>query len=169
MRIQQNYLAIASKVTHFLGCLFLNMHLMELYMSTFTVSFFFFGGKFSLWVITIFSPYWWSKPLCSVSNMTDFYIVDGEGCQLSWFRRMKISLGVARSLRYLHTELHPPFALSELNSGAIYLTEDFTPKVGKYVQLAGSSNTPFWGPYCSLDIQKRPKLINYTFLFYISA
>ncbi|KAL0913724.1 hypothetical protein M5K25_017206 [Dendrobium thyrsiflorum] len=53
----------------------------------------------------------------------------GEGCQLSWFRRMKISLGIARSLRYLHTELHPPFSLSELNSGAVYLTEDFTPKL----------------------------------------
>lgn len=53
----------------------------------------------------------------------------GEGCNLSWFRRMKISLGIACSLRYLHTELHPPFTLSQLNSAAVYLTEDFTPKV----------------------------------------
>ncbi|XP_038971112.1 probable LRR receptor-like serine/threonine-protein kinase At1g63430 isoform X2 [Phoenix dactylifera] len=53
----------------------------------------------------------------------------GDGCQLSWLRRMKIALGVARGLRYLHTELQPPFTISELNSSAVYLTEDFSPKL----------------------------------------
>ncbi|GFS37159.1 leucine-rich repeat protein kinase family protein [Actinidia rufa] len=33
----------------------------------------------------------------------------GEGCQLSWTRRMKIVIGIARGLKYLHTELDPPF------------------------------------------------------------
>lgn len=54
---------------------------------------------------------------------------DGEGCQLSWTRRMKIIIGIARGLRDLHTELNPPFTISELNSSAVYLTEDFSPKV----------------------------------------
>ncbi|XP_077225932.1 putative LRR receptor-like serine/threonine-protein kinase At1g63430 [Tasmannia lanceolata] len=53
----------------------------------------------------------------------------GEGCQLSWIRRMKIVIGIARGLKYLHTELQPPFTLSELNSSAVYLTEDFSPKL----------------------------------------
>ncbi|ONK71472.1 uncharacterized protein A4U43_C04F9010 [Asparagus officinalis] len=53
----------------------------------------------------------------------------GEGYQLSWIRRMKIAIGVARGLRYLHTELQPPFTMSELNSSAVYLTEDFSPKL----------------------------------------
>lgn len=53
----------------------------------------------------------------------------GEGSQLSWLRRMRIVLGIARGLKYLHTELQPPFALSELNSNTVYLTEDFSPKV----------------------------------------
>ncbi|XP_065858241.1 probable LRR receptor-like serine/threonine-protein kinase At1g63430 isoform X2 [Euphorbia lathyris] len=53
----------------------------------------------------------------------------GEGCQLSWTRRMKIVIGIARGLRYLHTQLDPPFTISELNSGAVYLTEDFAPKL----------------------------------------
>ncbi|KAF8413155.1 hypothetical protein HHK36_001130 [Tetracentron sinense] len=53
----------------------------------------------------------------------------GEGCQLSWTRRMKIVIGIARGLRYLHTELDPPFTISELNSSAVYLTEDFSPKL----------------------------------------
>ncbi|BFG31704.1 hypothetical protein CerSpe_179780 [Prunus speciosa] len=53
----------------------------------------------------------------------------GEGCQLSWTRRMKIVIGIARGLKYFHTELEPPFTISELNSSAVYLTEDFLPKL----------------------------------------
>ncbi|KAJ8449270.1 hypothetical protein Cgig2_002402 [Carnegiea gigantea] len=53
----------------------------------------------------------------------------GESSQLSWTRRMKIIIGIARGLRYLHTELNPPFTISELNSNAVYLTEDFSPKL----------------------------------------
>ncbi|XP_022853697.1 probable LRR receptor-like serine/threonine-protein kinase At1g63430 [Olea europaea var. sylvestris] len=53
----------------------------------------------------------------------------GEGCQLSWTRRMKIILGIAKGLKYLHEELDPPFTVSELNSSAVYLTDDFSPKL----------------------------------------
>lgn len=42
---------------------------------------------------------------------------------------MKIVIGIARGLKYLHTEVDPPFTISELNSSAVYLTEDFSPKV----------------------------------------
>jgi len=42
---------------------------------------------------------------------------------------MKIAIGIARGLRYLHTEVEPPFTISELNSSAVYLTEEFSPKV----------------------------------------
>lgn len=42
---------------------------------------------------------------------------------------MKIAIGIARGLRYLHTELDPPFTISDLNSTTVYLTEDFSPKV----------------------------------------
>ncbi|KAM1079949.1 hypothetical protein ACFX13_014921 [Malus domestica] len=53
----------------------------------------------------------------------------GEGCQLSWTRRMKIIIGIAQGLKYFHSELEPPFTISELNSSAVYLTEDFLPKL----------------------------------------
>ncbi|KAM0069890.1 putative protein kinase RLK-Pelle-LRR-VI-2 family [Helianthus debilis subsp. tardiflorus] len=52
-----------------------------------------------------------------------------EGCQLSWTRRMNIVIGIAKGLKYLHTEIEPPFTISELNSSAVYLTEDFSPKL----------------------------------------
>ncbi|KAB2632698.1 LRR receptor-like serine/threonine-protein kinase [Pyrus ussuriensis x Pyrus communis] len=53
----------------------------------------------------------------------------GEGCQLSWTRRMKIIIGIAQGLKYFHSELEPPFTISELNSSAVYLTEHFLPKL----------------------------------------
>uniref|UniRef100_A0A453NVH0 Uncharacterized protein n=1 Tax=Aegilops tauschii subsp. strangulata TaxID=200361 RepID=A0A453NVH0_AEGTS len=36
---------------------------------------------------------------------------------------MKIAIGIAQGLRYLHTELQPPFAISELNSNSAYVIE----------------------------------------------
>jgi hypothetical protein len=57
-------------------------------------------------------------------------LLDGEdGSHLSWIRRMKVAIGIAKGLRYLHTELQPPYALANLNSNAVYVTEEFTPKV----------------------------------------
>ncbi|KAL5718482.1 hypothetical protein ACHQM5_011380 [Ranunculus cassubicifolius] len=52
-----------------------------------------------------------------------------EGIPLSWARRMRIIIGIARGLKYFHTDLDPPFTISELNSSAVYLTEDFSPKL----------------------------------------
>ncbi|KAK4488264.1 hypothetical protein RD792_004011 [Penstemon davidsonii] len=59
----------------------------------------------------------------------------GEGCQLSWTRCMKIIVGIAQGLKYLHTELNPPFTISELNSNSIYLTEDFSPKAKEFLEV----------------------------------
>ncbi|XLT02845.1 hypothetical protein HN51_052196 [Arachis hypogaea] len=38
-------------------------------------------------------------------------------------------IGIARGLKYLHTKIEPQFTISELNSSAVYLTEEFSPKV----------------------------------------
>lgn len=42
---------------------------------------------------------------------------------------MNIIIGISRGLKYLHTEVEPPFTISELSSDAVYLTEDFSAKV----------------------------------------
>uniref|UniRef100_R7W9V6 Protein kinase domain-containing protein n=1 Tax=Aegilops tauschii TaxID=37682 RepID=R7W9V6_AEGTA len=63
-----------------------------------------------------------------VSFISLFPFEDGEAAQFSWLRRMKIAIGITQSLRYLHTESRPPFAISELKSNSVYVTEDFTPK-----------------------------------------
>ncbi|PON62840.1 Tyrosine-protein kinase [Parasponia andersonii] len=72
------------------------------------------------------------------SNGTLFeHLHYGEGCQLSWTRRMKIIIGIARGLKYLHSEIEPPFTISELNSSAVYLTEDFSPKLVDFESWKG--------------------------------
>ncbi|KAG6383244.1 hypothetical protein SASPL_157011 [Salvia splendens] len=53
----------------------------------------------------------------------------GEGSQFSWTRRMKIIIAIARGLKYLHTQLDPPFTILELDSSSVYLSDDFTPKL----------------------------------------
>ncbi|XBH62753.1 hypothetical protein VPH35_116895 [Triticum aestivum] len=55
-------------------------------------------------------------------------VFGGEAAQFSWLKRMKIAIGIAQGLRYLHTELQPPFAISELNSNSAYVIE-ILPKV----------------------------------------
>lgn len=51
---------------------------------------------------------------------------------------MRMVIGIARGLKYLHTELDPPFTISEMNSNAVYLTDDFSPKVtpGKLISFS---------------------------------
>ncbi|XP_078167006.1 putative LRR receptor-like serine/threonine-protein kinase At1g63430 [Carex rostrata] len=70
------------------------------------------------------------------------HLHDGDGCQFTWQRRMRIALGIARGLRYLHTEVQPPFALTGLASTSIYLTEDFFPKLVDFERWKSLSAKP---------------------------
>lgn len=59
---------------------------------------------------------------------------------------MKIVIGIAKGLTYFHSELDPPFTISELNSNSVYLTEDFSPKVnesGKTITKLLNNSFPF--------------------------
>ncbi|KAJ0240690.1 Protein MALE DISCOVERER 1 [Hirschfeldia incana] len=65
------------------------------------------------------------------------HLHDKEMEHLDWSARMRIIMGTAYCLQYMH-ELNPPIAHSKLVSSRIYLTDDYAAKVG---EVAFSSQT----------------------------
>ncbi|PKA51897.1 Serine/threonine-protein kinase [Apostasia shenzhenica] len=51
---------------------------------------------------------------------------------LDWYTRMKIALGVARGLEYLHETANPPVIYRDLKSSNILLDEDYNPKLSDF-------------------------------------
>lgn len=49
--------------------------------------------------------------------------------RIDWSARVKIIMGVAYCLQYMHHDLNPPMAQSKLTSNMIFLTDDFSAKV----------------------------------------
>ncbi|XP_022715756.1 protein MALE DISCOVERER 2-like isoform X2 [Durio zibethinus] len=58
---------------------------------------------------------------------------------LDWNTRMRIIMGVAYCLQYMHHDLNPPVAHSNLSSTAIFLTDDYAAKVW---EIASSEAAP---------------------------
>jgi len=56
------------------------------------------------------------------------FLVD-EMERLDWSVRIKIIMGIAYCLQYMHHDLNPPMAQGELLSSMICLTDDFAAKV----------------------------------------
>ncbi|XP_022720392.1 protein MALE DISCOVERER 2-like isoform X2 [Durio zibethinus] len=54
---------------------------------------------------------------------------------LDWNARMRIIMGVAYCLQYMHHDLNPPIALSNLSSTAILLTDDYAAKLSEIGSL----------------------------------
>ncbi|TQD91518.1 hypothetical protein C1H46_022916 [Malus baccata] len=54
-----------------------------------------------------------------------------EAEHLDWGMRLRIAMGMAYCLEYMH-QLNPPIAHNNLNSGSIQLTEDYAPKVSEF-------------------------------------
>lgn len=50
---------------------------------------------------------------------------------LDWSARMRVIMGTAYCLQYMHHDLNPPVAHSNLNSAAILLTDDFAAKLSE--------------------------------------
>lgn len=49
--------------------------------------------------------------------------------RLDWSERMRIIMGSAYCLQYMHHDLNPPIAHTKLSSNMIFLTDDFAAKV----------------------------------------
>ncbi|GAB2298586.1 hypothetical protein Dimus_032653 [Dionaea muscipula] len=60
---------------------------------------------------------------------------------LDWSFRMRIIMGTAYCLQYMH-ELNPPVAHSNLNSAIIYLTDDYAAKIAEVGFSKGAGSKP---------------------------
>ena len=58
--------------------------------------------------------------------------IDKEAAPLDWAARMKIALGAARGLAYLHEDSSPHVIHRDFKSSNILLEHDFTPKVSDF-------------------------------------
>lgn len=57
---------------------------------------------------------------------------DKETTPLNWNTRLKIALGAARGLAYLHEDSSPRVIHRDFKSSNILLEDDFTPKVSDF-------------------------------------
>lgn len=58
--------------------------------------------------------------------------IDKKASPLDWHARMKIALGAARGLAYLHEDSSPRVIHRDFKSSNILLEHDFTPKVSDF-------------------------------------
>lgn len=58
--------------------------------------------------------------------------VDKRTRPLNWDARLKIALGAARGLAYLHEDSNPRVIHRDFKTGNILLEDDFTPKVSDF-------------------------------------
>lgn len=61
---------------------------------------------------------------------------------LDWSMRMRIIMGTAYCLKYMHHDLNPPVPHSCLNSSQIYLTDDYAAKIGEVCFLPQRPSRP---------------------------
>ncbi|CAK9327509.1 unnamed protein product [Citrullus colocynthis] len=55
---------------------------------------------------------------------------------LDWGARMRIIMGTAYCLQYMHHDLNPPVAHTNLTSSSIYLTDDYAAKIAEIIFLS---------------------------------
>lgn len=73
---------------------------------------------------------------------------------LDWGARMRIIMGTAYCLQYMHHDLNPPVAHTNLTSSSIYLTDDYAAKV--YIPYINSHLVAFVTVWISLLFNHLP-------------
>ncbi|XP_051147654.1 proline-rich receptor-like protein kinase PERK1 [Andrographis paniculata] len=77
-----------------------------------------------------------------VPNQTLEFHLHGKGITpINWATRMKIALGAARGLRYLHEDCHPKIIHRDIKSANILLDENFEAKVADFGLARFSADT----------------------------
>ncbi|KAH7865333.1 hypothetical protein Vadar_005302 [Vaccinium darrowii] len=66
------------------------------------------------------------------NGSVESHLHDKEAAPLNWGARMKIALGAARGLAYLHEDSSPRVIHRDFKSSNILLEQDFTPKVSDF-------------------------------------
>lgn len=64
--------------------------------------------------------------------MFDFSDLESHPEPLSWNTRMKIAVGAARGIEYLHCTANPPVIYRDLKSANILLDKEFNPKLSDF-------------------------------------
>ena len=60
------------------------------------------------------------------------YDLEPDQSPLSWNTRMKIAVGAARGIEYLHCKISPPVIYRDMKSANILLDRDFSPKLSDF-------------------------------------
>lgn len=77
-----------------------------------------------------FSPF--SSPLCARARCITLAEISPDREPLAWYTRMKIALGAAKGLEYLHEKANPPVIFRDLKSSNILLDEDYGAKLSDF-------------------------------------
>lgn len=58
--------------------------------------------------------------------------LDPEDSHMNWKTRMKIGVGAAKGMEYLHNTANPPVIYRDMKSSNILLDEDYNPKLSDF-------------------------------------
>lgn len=75
---------------------------------------------------TVTNHYYWTNNCLVLSDVED----DKE--PLNWDTRIKIAVGAARGIEYLHCKANPPVIYRDLKSANILLDNEFNPKLSDF-------------------------------------
>ena len=89
-------------------------------------------------------------------------IVGRSGIHLDWKRRLRIALGSARGLAYLHELANPPIIHRDIKSTNILLDENLTAKVADF----GLSKLVADSAKGHVSTQVKGTLVSFCFLFH---
>ncbi|GMI64614.1 MALE DISCOVERER1 [Hibiscus trionum] len=79
---------------------------------------------------------------------------------LDWNARMRIIMGVAYCLQYMHHDLNPPLAHPNLSSSSIYLADDYAAKLGEIGCLPPALKSKTLGDAESEHSSELPPLVD---------